>query len=75
MQVVHSSNGGVGAFRSRAVGYEFRDQEAGIGVASSSILGLAELLSLAQQLGYCWYTIRPVDGLDRATLFRQTRLT
>ena len=75
MQVVHSSNGGVGAFRSRAVSYEFRDQETGIGVASSSRLGLAELLSLAQQLGYCWYTIRPVDGLDRATLFRQTRLT
>jgi len=72
MQVVHSSNGGVGAFRSRAVSYEFRDQETGIGVASSSILGLAELLSLAQQLGYCWYTIR-LEQSERQGLFGNER--
>lgn len=55
--------------------YEFRDQEAGVGVSSSSILGLAKLLRLAQQFGYRWYSISPVAGLDRATMPRQLQLT
>jgi hypothetical protein len=75
MQVVHSSNGGICAFRSRAISYEFRDQEAGIGVASSSILGLAKLLRLAQQFGDRWYSISPVADLDKVTISRQMRLT
>ena len=55
--------------------YEFRDQEAGIGVASSFIFGLAKLLRLAQQLGYGWYPISPVAKLDKMAFSPKIRLT